>query len=161
MILTTWSWRRQGYKKKNHVVSFKILCCLNDIWFHLNLTFLKPWANQCIFLMEIFFKSYVNERYIYPRLCLQVHSAKTQNLLDKPVCFTHTNVFLSHVIKTVFAWKPAFLRDSCQLFYGLGQLTLCQYYLKMHVVGERPGASLWVLRHFLSSVSRLLVVIYY
>ena len=86
---------------------------------------------------------------------------KTQNGLDKPVCFTHTNVFLSHVIKTVFAWKPAFLRDSCQLFYGLGQLTLCQYYLKMHVVGERPGASLWVLRHFLSSVSRLLVVIYY
>ena len=67
---------------------------------------------------------------------------KTQNGLDKPVCFTHTNVFLSHVIKTVFAWKPAFLRDSCQLFYGLGQLTLCQYYLKMHVVDEGPDITL-------------------
>ena len=45
---------------------------------------------------------------------------KTQNQLDKPVCFTHTNVLLSYVNKTVFAWKPAFLQDSCQLFYGLG-----------------------------------------
>ena len=67
---------------------------------------------------------------------------KTQNQLDKPVCFTHANVLLSYVNETIFAWKPAFLQDSCQLFYGLGQLTLCQCYLKMHVVGERPGASL-------------------
>ena len=92
--------------------------------------------------MEIFFKSYVNERYIYPRLCLQVHSAKTQNLLDKPVCFTHANVLLSYVNETVFAWKPALLQDSCQSVYGPGQFTLCQYYLKMHVVSEGPGASL-------------------
>ena len=63
--------------------------------------------------------------------CLQV----------KPVCFTHANVLLSYVNETVFAWKPAFLQDSCQSFYGLGQLTLCQCYLKMHFVGEGPGAS--------------------
>ena len=35
-------------------VSLKILCCHNDTWFHLKLTILKPWVNQCIFLMEMF-----------------------------------------------------------------------------------------------------------
>ena len=65
---------------------------------------------------------------------------KTQKGLDKPMCFTHSNVLLSYVNRTVFAWKPAFLHDSCQSFYGPGQLTLCQSYLKMHVVGEGPGA---------------------
>ena len=49
---------------------------------------------------------------------------------------------LSYVNETVFAWKPAFLQDSCQSFCGLGQLTWCQGYLKMHVVGERPSAIL-------------------
>ena len=67
---------------------------------------------------------------------------KTQNPLDKPVCFTRANVLLSYVNETVFAWKPSFLQDSCQSFYGLGQLSLCQCYLKMHVVGEGPRASL-------------------
>ena len=100
--------------------------------------------------METFVLSYVNELCIYP---------KTQNPLDKPVCFTHANVLLSYVNETIFAWKPAFLQDSCQLFYGLGQLTLCQCYLKMHVVGEGHGARLGVLRHFLSLINRLLVAI--
>ena len=59
---------------------------------------------------------------------------KIQNQLDKPVCFTHANVLISYVNETVFAYKPAFLEDSCQSFYGQGQLTLCQCYLKMHVV---------------------------
>ena len=48
---------------------------------------------------------------------------------------------------------------SCQSVYGPGQLTLCQCYPKMHVAGERPGASLWVLRHCLSPASSLLVAI--
>ena len=64
------------------------------------------------------------------------------NRLDKPVWFTQANVLLSYVNETVFAWIPAFLQDSCQSFSGPGQLTLCQCYLKMHVVGEGPGASL-------------------
>ena len=34
---------------------------------------------------------------------------KTQNRLDKPVCFTHANILLGYVNETVFAWKPAFL----------------------------------------------------
>ena len=52
----------------------------NDSWFHLNLTFLKPWANQCVFLMEMFFLSYVNELCIYPRLSFfKSVPPKTQN----------------------------------------------------------------------------------
>ena len=45
--------------------SLKILCCYDDTWFHPNLTFLKPWANQCIFLLEMFSLSYVNENYVF------------------------------------------------------------------------------------------------
>ena len=82
----------------------------------------------------MFVLSHVNVLCIYPRLCLQVGSPKTQNGLDKPECFTHANILLSYVNETVLAEKPAFLQDSCQSFYGQGQLTLCQCYLKMHVV---------------------------
>ena len=46
------------------------LCCHDDSWLHLNLTFLKPWANQCVFLMEIFFLSYINELCICLEICL-------------------------------------------------------------------------------------------
>ena len=93
--------------------------------------------------MEMFFLSYVNELSIYPRLCLQVSSClRLRTDFDKPVCFTQANVLLSHVNETVFAWNPAFLQDSCQSFYGPGQLTVCQCYLRMHVVGEGPGAIL-------------------
>ena len=56
--------------------------------------------------------------------------------------FTHANVLLNYVNETVFVWKATFLQDSCQSFYGLGQLTLCQCRLKIRVVGEEPGASL-------------------
>ena len=38
--------------------SLKILCCHDDTWFHLNLTFLKFWANKYIFLMEMFVLSF-------------------------------------------------------------------------------------------------------
>ena len=69
--------------------------------------------------MAMFFLSYVNEPYvIYPRLHLQVGSPKTQNQLDKPVCFTHANILLSYVNETVFVWQLAVLQDSCQSDYG-------------------------------------------
>ena len=64
-------------------------------------TFRKPWANQCAFLMEMFSLSYVDKLCIYPRLCLQVGLTKTQNQLDKPVCFTYANVLLSYVNETM------------------------------------------------------------
>ena len=36
---------------------------VQNIWFCMNLNFLKPWANQCIFLMKTFCLSYLNELY--------------------------------------------------------------------------------------------------
>ena len=73
-------------------VPFKILCCLDDTWLHLNLTFLKPWANQCVFLMEMFFVSYVKETMYLPQNLGFFKSVppKTHNRPDKPVCFSHT-----------------------------------------------------------------------
>ena len=67
---------------------------------------------------------------------------KTQNRLDKPECFTHANVLLSYVNETVLAWNQAFLQDSWSIILSSGQLTLCQCYLKMHVVGKGSGAIL-------------------
>ena len=58
----------------------------------------------------MFFLIYVNELCICPRLCLQIGSPKTQNLLDKPVCFTHANVILSYVNETAFAWNLPFFK---------------------------------------------------
>ena len=92
--------------------------------------------------MEMFALSYANELCFTIDPVFKLVLPKTQNRLNKPVWFTHANVLFSYVNETVLAWKSAFLQDSCQSFYGLGQLTLCQCYLKMHVVGEGSGASL-------------------
>ena len=79
---------------------------------------------------------------------------KTQKGFDKPVCFTLANVLLSYVNgSTYLLGNLPFFQDSCQLFYGPGWCTLCQCYLKMHVVGEGPGATLWVPRHFLPLIN--------
>ena len=48
--------------------------------------------------------------------------------------FYSCKCYLSYDNEAVFALKAAFLQDSCQLFYGHGQFTLCQCCLKMHVV---------------------------
>ena len=80
--------------------------------------------------MKIFVLNYVNELCIYLDSVFKWAPPKTQNGLDKPECFTHANILLSYVNETVLAEKPAFLQDSCQSFYGQGQSTLCQYYLK-------------------------------
>ena len=92
--------------------------------------------------MKIFVLNYVNELCIYLDSVFKWAPPKTQNGLDKPECFTHANILLSYVNETVLAEKPAFLQDSCQSFYGQGQLTLWQCYVKMQVVCEGPGASL-------------------
>ena len=56
-----------------------------------------------VFLMEMFFLSYVNELCMYPRLTFfKLVLPKTQNQLDKPVCFTHANVVLSYVNETMY-----------------------------------------------------------
>ena len=53
--------------------------------------------------METFLLSSVNKLCTYLRLYLQVSSIlpKTQNILDKPVCFTHANVLLSFFNETI------------------------------------------------------------
>ena len=53
-----------GRRRQTTSVRFfplKILCFHDDTWFHLNLTYCKPWVSQCVFLMEMFFLSYANE----------------------------------------------------------------------------------------------------
>ena len=65
---------------------------------------------------------------------------KTQNQLGKPVCFTHANVLLSYVNETNLCLETCL--SSRFMFFGPGQLTLCQCYPKMLVVGEGPDESL-------------------
>ena len=64
--LNSWEGNRQegqeSPKGGNRLqVSLKILCCYDNTWFHLNSAFLKPWASQWVFLMEMLFLSYINE----------------------------------------------------------------------------------------------------
>ena len=44
----------------------------------------------------------MNYVFILDAIFLQVRSPKSQNVLDKPVCFTHGNVLLSYVNETVY-----------------------------------------------------------
>ena len=100
----------RGRRKQTTTVrsfSLKILCCHDNTLFYLNLTFLKPWANQCVFLMEMFFVSYVKETMYLPQNLGFFKSVppKTQTLnqqwLNKPVLLTHGNVLLSYVNETM------------------------------------------------------------
>ena len=55
------------------------------------------------------------------------------------------NVPLSSVKKTIFAWKPAFLQDSCQSFYGPGH-SLCAIVISscmLWVRGVVPVSEFW------------------
>ena len=96
---------------------------VGDTWFPLNLTFLKPWANQCVFLTEMFFLSYANE---------------TMYLI------WDLTFFKSVLPKSNFCLKPwadngSTDQYSCQLFPGWGRHTLCHSISKMLIVGEGPG----------------------
>ena len=44
----------------------------------------------------------MNYVFILDAIFLQVRSPKSQNVLDKPVCFTHGNVLLSYVNETIY-----------------------------------------------------------
>ena len=88
--------------------------------------------------MQMFLLSSVNKLCTYLRLYLQVSSIllKTQNILDKPVCFTHANVLLSFVKETI---------------YLFGNLPFFKIYVNRFVaLDDSPGASvilkcmLWV-----------------
>ena len=106
-------------------VSIKILCCYNT-WFLLNLTFLKPWAYQCVFLMEMFSLSYVNEiMYL---------------LWNFPFC--------KMVPRKTSSWLVVAQQTSVHIhcFMAGGCHTLCHPISKLHVVGEGPGETLSALR---------------
>ena len=90
--------------------------------------------------MEMIVLSHDNELCTYPRLCLKSVPPKTQKKFDMPVCFTHANVLLSYVNETNLCLETCL--SSRFMFFGPGQLTLCQCYPKMHIVGEGPGDSL-------------------
>ena len=47
----------------------------------------------------------MNYVFILDAIFLQVRSPKSQNVLDKPVCFTHGNVLLSYVNKTMYLFR--------------------------------------------------------
>ena len=123
-------------------MSLKILCCYDDTWFHLNLTFLKPWANQCIFLMEMFFLSYVNE---------------TMYLLWNLPFFKMVSP------KTNF-WLIIAQRTSIHIncFMAGGWHTSCNLISKMHIVGEGPGETpsalkclSYLINNFLTDIKQL------
>ena len=72
--------------------------------FYSSRTFLKPWANQYAFLMEMFFSSYVNELCIYLRICLSSSRfhlrLRTDNNSTNQYWFY--SVLLSYVNETVY-----------------------------------------------------------
>ena len=112
----------RGRRKHTTSVRFfsvKILCCQDDTRFHLNLTSLKPWANQYIFVMEMFFLSYVNEiMYLLWNLpFFEMVPLKTNFWL---ITAQQTNIHIN--------W-----------FMAGGWHTLSHTLSKMHVVGEGPG----------------------
>ena len=110
--------------------------------------------------MEMFVFSCVNVLCMDPRLSSSRFHQDSEPTWQTSV-FDLYSVLLIYVNEIIYLLgKLPFLQDSCQSFYGLGWLSCCQCYLKMHVVGEGPGAILWVLRNFLSLISRLLVAIY-
>ena len=63
---------------------------------------------------------------------------KTQNRLDKPVCFIHANILLSYVNETMSLLRNLpFFKIHVNHFMAQ-ENTLSQCYLKMYVVPEEP-----------------------
>ena len=127
---------------------------LEDTWFHLNLTFLKPWANQFFFffLIEMFFLSYGNETMyllwnlpFFNGFCLRL----TVFVL---FCF----FFFFFLFSNLGGDNGSTNQNSCQLFYGQGWHALCHSILKMHIVEEGPGETSSALRCFFYLIRSLL-----
>ena len=127
----------------------KILCCHEDTWFHLNLTFLKPWANQCIVRMEMFLLSCVNE---------------TKYLLWTLPYFEmvplKTNFFLFSNLGLIIAQQTS-IHIHC--FMAGGWHTSCHPVSKMHIVEEGPGETpsamrclSYLINNFLTDIKQLL-----
>ena len=105
-------------------------------WWHLvppELTFPKPWANLCAFLMEMIFLSYVRETlYLFwnlPFLKMVLHK---------------TNFFLFSNLGLIMA-QQASIPVNC--FMARGWHTSCHTISKMHTVEEGPGETPSALRY--------------
>ena len=77
--------------------------------------------------------------------------------LELTNAFFYEMFFLSCVNELCICLEICLSSRFMSIVLWPGWLTLCQCYLKMHVVGEGPGATLSVLRHFLSLISSLLI----
>ena len=67
-------------------------------------TLLKPWANQRVFLKEMFFLSHVNELCIYPRFCLysrwstlRLRTGKGYSYIVLPIYVNETTYLLGNL----------------------------------------------------------------
>ena len=82
-----------------------------------------PWSNQCIFLMEMFFLSYINKTMYFlcnlPFFKMVLPKTKVSSFLKPWAGNSSTNQYTS------------------QLFYGQGMTHLLPS--KIHTVGEGPG----------------------
>ena len=115
--------RRRKQTTSVRFFSLKFLCCHDDTWFHPNLTVLKPWANQCVFLLEMFFLSYVNETMYL-----------LWNLPFFKMVPPQTNFFFSFT--KPWADNSSTNQYSYQLFYGCGMTHLVPSYLKNAYCGR-------------------------
>ena len=106
---------------------------------------------------------HVNVRQKPPQYCKVVSlqlKFKKKNQFDKPVCFAYENILLSYVKKDLhLLGNLPFFKIHVNCFMAWDDSPGANVISKLHVVGEGPGASLWVLRLFLSVISRLLVAI--
>ena len=142
-------------------VSFKILCCHDNTWFHLNLSFLKPLAEGCIFFMEMFFLHYVNKLCIYLKPCLS--SSQFQLRLRTDNGSANQYVLLIQLFSSVM--------ESIYLIGNLPSFKIhvnhfmaqdnwhCANVISKCILWMRGLVPLWILRHFLSLISNLLVAI--
>ena len=140
-------------------VSLKILCC-HDTWFHLKLTILKPWVNQYIFLMEMFVLSYVNVLRIYPRLCLQVSSAKWLRTY-----LTNQYVVLRYCSPNLCKWNYFygnlhFYKIQVNRFMAWDESSGTKIIPKCNL-SMRGLVPFWVLRHSFLFINRLLVTMWH
>ena len=139
-------------------VSLKILCCHDDTWFHQNLTFLKPWANQCVFLMEMLFLGYVNELCIYPRLCFFSSPFSLRLRIEKGS--TNQYVLLIYVLlicvnETIsLLGNLPYFKIHVNCFMALDD-SPCANVTSKCMLWVRGLVPLWVLRHLLSLINSL------
>ena len=83
--------------------SLKILSCHDDTWFHLKLAILKPWVNQCIFLMEMFVFQFSSVTHT----CLTLWDPMNCSMSGLPVHHQLPESTQNHVQRVIDAIQPS------------------------------------------------------